>query len=401
MPFWKRKTKKPQESAEVEVLYLSEEGDVPPQPHEASASVSGTSPTNAADAAEDAAIGPNSSVLFSASRVTGEGPERSADPDAPQTSSKSSEVSTAEPSVISPAPQPVIDIPASADTQEAVPSAAEPTRKEKGRARKAAKRFSFGGKRSDHPGTKSERAPKRDIDVDAWRKGTKGRPSQVFIGYIMSPSKRDAIQYAIGVAQRNAVNVVNTGYAVFPWRDGWAYEVHEGGPMRAYLPSILRFYDGQGEHAKPEDLIVYIETGRRMVRVERAHEGLTAFMMPEAFSAPQTEWLEPGPKLKPAAPVLLGAVAVGGAIFATGFLAMVLAFIKRPEPPILESKRPEIRFEQLPVSQWSTLLSAASNGYVDALEYSNGEWKISRAAQSTTDTVAAPPPPLPTPDATR
>lgn len=241
--------------------------------------------------------------------------------------------------------------------------------------------------------------PEKPAEVDAWRKGAKGRPSHVFIGFLANSNKKDATKYAIGVANQNAVNPVNAGFAVYPWQDGWAYEVHEGGPMRAYLPTILRFFDAQGDASNSADLVITIKTAGRSVRVERAHAGVTAFMMPESFDGKQTEWLEPGQRLKPAVPVRMGVLAAGAAIFATGFLAMLVTFVRRPDPPHIQSnKRMETRFEQLPISQWQTLVSAASNGYVDALEYLNGQWKISRARTPAADPVNTPPPPVPAPN---
>jgi hypothetical protein len=243
-----------------------------------------------------------------------------------------------------------------------------------------------------------EKARSSSSELEQWRRGVKGRPTKVFIGFLSNASKQDAVRYAIGVAENNTVSVVNSAYAIFHWNDGWAYEVHEGGPCRAYLPAILRFFDAQSEHANLDDSVVTISTAGRSVRVERSHTGLTAFLMPESFNEEQTEWLEPGPKLKPAAPVRLGVLAAGGAIFGTGFLAMMVALLLRPDAPTVVAQKQDIPYDQLPISLWPTLLKASTSGYVNALQYSNGEYTFSITGQSEPgDTVVTLPPPLPAP----
>lgn len=295
--------------------------------------------------------------------------------------------------------------------EEAAPASAEPrvsdatssleakTRAHRKAARAAKKAARKREKVKANTEAKTE-ARERSADIEAWRKGVKGRPVNVFIGFLANASKKDAVKYAIGVASRNASSFENTGYAIHRWNGGWAYEVHEGGPQRAYLPAILRFFDSQGEHAPLDDLVVTIATAGRMVRVERTHTGLTGFLMPESFVGEQTEWLEPGPRLKPAASVRLGVLAAGGAVFGTGFLALIAAMMLRPDAPVVTAQKQDIPYDQLPISTWSSLLQASSRGYVNALQYANGKYTFSIAgAQQPTQAgaVDTPPPPIPAP----
>lgn len=234
-------------------------------------------------------------------------------------------------------------------------------------------------------------------DLDAWRKGAKGRPAQIFIGFLANATKRDAVRYAIGVAERNSMNFASTTYAVFRWNDGWAYEVHEGGPNRAYLPSILKYFDAQGEHARLDELVATIATAHRYVRVERTHTGLTGFLMPETYEGEQTQWLEPGVRLKQAAPVRLGVLAAGGVIFGTGFIALLVSLMLRPDAPVLSAERQVIPYEQLPISLWPTLVRASSEGYVHAMQFSTGGYtfSIQKFGSAEEEVVNVTPPPLP------
>lgn len=267
---------------------------------------------------------------------------------------------------------------AKANARAARTQARRDARAAKKQARLEAKAARKAAKESGEKTLKKPRKAKDSHDVENWRKGIKGRPAQVFIGFLSDASKKDAIRYAIGVAEQNAVSFVNAAYAVFPWNGGWAYEVHEGGPFRAYLPAILRFFDGQGEHTKPEDMLVTISTARRSVRVERTHTGLISFQMPEHFEGEQTPWLEPGPRLKAAAPVRLGVLGFGGAILGTGFLAMIAALMVRPDAPVIQAKKQDIPYEHLPISLWETLVNIYQSGkYVNAMQFADGKYTFS------------------------
>jgi hypothetical protein len=231
-------------------------------------------------------------------------------------------------------------------------------------------RLSLDSKGKDEPGY-----------LPAWRRGAKGRPTQLFIGFLPDSSKKDAIAYAIGIAQRHGINPTSCGYAVFKHATGWAYEMHEGGPQRAYLPKILKEFDQQSGGPITENSLVTIETAQRRVRIERTQAGLTAFWMPESYSEAQTAWLEPGTKLTPTAPMLFGLVYFGGVIFATGFLALIVTLCIRPDPlPLNAPARTTIAYEALPISQWQALGQVYAEGYmVDSLKWMNHKWIINKS----------------------
>lgn len=211
-----------------------------------------------------------------------------------------------------------------------------------------------------------------------WHKGSKGRPTQVFIGFLPDVSKKDVISFAIGVANKHCHNIVNTAYAVYKHNTGWAYEVHEGGPRRGYLPKILKVFEEQaGGPIREEDAIV-IDTAQRKIMVERTQLGLTAFLMPESFQKPQTSWLEPGSKLKPVVPLRVWFIALGGLIFLTGFVTLITALATRPTPaPLNAPARVALPYSQLPISQWQPLVATYERGSViSALRWEHGQWLI-------------------------
>lgn len=273
--------------------------------------------------------------------------------------------------------EPIVDpVKASTTPESGSPSATAP---KKSLGDKPAFKFTFGGRRKDAPTYLAE-----------WRKGHKGRPSQVFIGFLPDVTKKDAIAFAIGVAQRHSSNLVNTAYAVYPHNSGWAYEVHEGGPRRGYLPRILQHFDEQAGGPITDESAVTIETAQRRVRVERTQTGLTGFLMPERFQDSQTPWLEPGPHLNAAVPLRGALVAFGAMIFVTGFLALIVTLVTRPAPlPLNAAARVAVSYESLPISQWSKLVQTYSEGgVVDSLRWQQGRWTIKLEGSDTKPSVS-------------
>lgn len=238
-----------------------------------------------------------------------------------------------------------------------------------------------------------------------WRRGLKGRPAQVFIGFLPEVTKKDAIAFAIGVAQRNCTNLVNTSYAVYRHNTGWAYEVHEGGPRRGYLSCVLRIFDEQSGGPITEESAVLIETAQRIVRIERTQTGLTAFLMPEAYQGAQTDWLEPGARLRPAAPMRGWLVGFGAAVFITGFVTLITVLATRPAPlPLNAPARAAVPYEDLPISEWKPLVATYEQGTViKALRWEDGHWFIQTArtmsnGKTKTSTTARSKPESPTVD---
>lgn len=214
--------------------------------------------------------------------------------------------------------------------------------------------------------------------LDAWHKGSKGRPTEIFIGFLPDVSKKDALSFAIGVANKHCTNITNTAYAVYKYSSGWAYEVHEGGPRRAYLPKILdKFAEQAGGPIHEEDAVV-IETAQRRVRIERTQTGLTAFLMPESFTAEQTSWLEPGPKLKPVVSLRVWLIGLGALLFVTGFITLVTTLATRPTPPPLNAPaRRALPYASLPISQWHPMVATYDRGSaISALRFRHNQWFI-------------------------
>lgn len=224
-------------------------------------------------------------------------------------------------------------------------------------------------------------------------------PIRVFMGYLPEVTERDARDYALGIAERNCEQISLVYYDAFKLNDGYAYEVHEGGSGRAFLPEIIEHFAAQGPFAKGGvDANVFIRTATRMVQVERTHDGLQAFQLPESAVEVASDWLEGTTKMTPAIQTMTSVLVVGAALFTTGFLAMTLAMVSRIQPydpppaPIVE--RATDGFNLSPLSRWTTLQGVTGDEYVKALRYANGKWELDRGTAPAAAPVADPAAPV-------
>lgn len=229
-------------------------------------------------------------------------------------------------------------------------------------------------------------------------------PIRVLIGFLAEVSEREAREYAMGVAERNCEQISLVYYDAFKVGTGCAYEIHEGGNGRAYLPEIIKAFNTRGTHRKggEDDTSVFIPTATRMVQVSRTAEGLQAFLLPENTTEVPTTWLQGTTKMSPALPTLVAVLIAGAALFTTGFLALSLALVSRIQPydvpptPAIENVNDA--FASSPLSRWAALQSVSGNEYVKAVKYAKGKWEIQRASS---DAEPAPAPtPVPAPDGT-
>ncbi|MCC5610905.1 hypothetical protein LC612_30195 [Nostoc sp. CHAB 5834] len=204
-----------------------------------------------------------------------------------------------------------------------------------------------------------------------------GIPIKVIIGFLPDVSERDAKEYAFGVADKHFEQIGLTYYDAFPYGKGYAYEVHEGGHGRAYLPGIFERFERNGPFRTGEKTAVRIETATRLIEVSRTREGLTSILLPESTDATPTEDLVAGKALRPGMDKRTGFFILGVAIFTSGFSALLLAgtiFRLQPydEPPPLRTET--ITASTLPRSQWARVEALPSGSYVKALRFKDGNW---------------------------
>lgn len=205
------------------------------------------------------------------------------------------------------------------------------------------------------------------------------RPIQVWIGYLAEVTEKDAKAYALGVADKHNEQVSLSYFDVFKFKDGYVYEVHEGGSMHPFMPPILAHFNGLGNFSLEESNSVYIRTAKRVVQVDRTRDGITAMILPESSTAKQTSWLVPAKTKMRAVMNTFDHYLVAGAVFFMfAFIALIAANLGRVQPYIKPAAQEakKIDYFMTPMSQWSRVNSVPEGKYVKVLRFKDGKWDM-------------------------
>lgn len=218
-------------------------------------------------------------------------------------------------------------------------------------------------------GERSDRAKPRAVEL----------PIRILMGYLPAVSARDAAEFALGVAEKNFDQPSISFFDAFAHEDGYVYEVHEGGPGRAYAPNLLKHLASAS--FMQDNPTAVLATATRSVQVELTRGGLQCVLLPESAEAQPTEGLMPSAKMRPVITKRTGLLISGAGIFVTGFFGLLLALLARmptyEAPPVAPVER--VSYEQLPMAQWNRVSSVPHDRYVKALRFEKNAWRIEDA----------------------
>lgn len=203
-------------------------------------------------------------------------------------------------------------------------------------------------------------------------------PNRIVIDFLEGvTNKADAIAYARGFITSHFEVPEQSGYYVHAMKDGYAYEVHEGGSRKAFLPGILRIIENNPEAT------VSVRSGTRVLQVSKGGRGnFNSVLLPEELSSYLENVVEPDPKAPNLTPFQIDNVVwlfagIGiGALGAVVFILSLAFFALDPS----QAKTPTLNVtetDKLPLAQWQRMLNQLNgNNYITAMRYENGNWNF-------------------------
>jgi hypothetical protein len=148
---------------------------------------------------------------------------------------------------------------------------------------------------------------------------------------------------------------------------GFAYEIHEGGPLRALLPDALRRIEA-GES-------VVLDSGTRQLRLQRTDAGYQALLLAESDRQEPTP-LKPGPRLTPWVKEYKAFFNFAAGMLSLGLLTLVCSIILSGLLNNFEVRRlgtlAQEKLSNIPSINFPT--PPAPGEYVTRHEYVNGRW---------------------------
>lgn len=219
-------------------------------------------------------------------------------------------------------------------------------------------------------------------------------PIQILMGYLPEVSERDALEYAMGVADKYVTQVGLAFYAATKFGGGYIYEVHEGGSGKAYGPELVRHFAEAGPFQADSPQVVHIKTAQRMVEVTRERESIGVVLLPDDTSVQVPEWLRPKKAMTPGIPRRKGMLYAGIGLAVSGTLAAGLTgayfrlqgYAPAPAQPVVA-----VSSDVLPSQQWAHVRAVplAGGEYIKALRFKNGAWQAPEVSSIEKDALAA------------
>ena len=203
-------------------------------------------------------------------------------------------------------------------------------------------------------------------------------PNRIVIDFLEGvTNKSDAIAYARGFITSHFEVPDQSGYYVMQMKDGYAYEVHEGGSRKAYLPAIMKVL------ADAPDATVSVRSGSRVLQVSKGPRGnFNSVLLPEELSSYLENVIEPDPKSPSLTPFQMDNIVwlfVGSSLAVLGVLVFILSLGFFALDPSI-SKPPKLNVtdsKQLPLAQWENMMSQLTgNNYITAMRFQGGQWSF-------------------------
>lgn len=202
-------------------------------------------------------------------------------------------------------------------------------------------------------------------------------PIQVLIGWIGESSRKDVVEHAKGFAEDHLETLESAWVTLEPFREGWIFEIHEGGAGSAYLPEII------DQLSRDPDQVVWIPSGTALNRVMtvRISEGqVFATILTESESALVRKSgqvpLERTGRMKRLLPKGNLALALGASMAAVATISLIGTF----QYSIMIDQQPlpsrSFNAETLPHSQIIRLADGISeNRWVSRIIFQDGQWR--------------------------
>lgn len=203
-------------------------------------------------------------------------------------------------------------------------------------------------------------------------------PNRIVIDFLEGITNRaDAIAYARGFITSHFDVPEISGYYVHAYKRGFAYEVHEGGSRRAFLPGILKLLEDN------PDATISVRSGTRVLQVSKGQRGnFNSILLPEELSSYLDNVVEPdefAPGLTPFQTDSTVWLFAGGAVGLLGGLIFIIClafFALDPNQSVTPSLNVTAT-NQLPITQWQNMMTQLNgDNYITAMRYENGQWRF-------------------------
>lgn len=198
-------------------------------------------------------------------------------------------------------------------------------------------------------------------------------PIEVHVDFLANVTRDDAEAYAIGYIRSKTVSE-RVHYGLFPFRNGFIFEIHEGGSGHAYVSTLLErlaAFDGR-------EFKGILISSRRKIQISSTDRDFSTMAIPQDRDVRAAILIEPSfsrlKALKFDQGFKLLALTSGFCAIAIGIL--LFAGLSRPEAS--EIYLDQVETTQLPIYRLLSDESISVNEKAVAIRFEGGQWSIEK-----------------------
>lgn len=203
------------------------------------------------------------------------------------------------------------------------------------------------------------------------------RPKQLVIGFYSSIKKKDLESYIYGRAS-NGMSLRNCHFNILKYRDGYVWELHEGGDGKGVISSVISLLESS------ETVIVNLDD--RQMRLSKKHNGnIACYLINEDDRQNETEGVAFTDDMKLVVTRGYGLYAFSKWLLISSIFALFLSMVFKY---VIYNQRDELLFPnsaiEMPHTKIPEIKSAMMEHevYVSNITFKNKKWEINKEKET-------------------
>lgn len=199
------------------------------------------------------------------------------------------------------------------------------------------------------------------------------KPYLFIAGHLAGANKKDTIQYVRNLMETTCSSLDESSYSVMAYMGGFAYEIHEGGAKKAYLPWIIE------ELASAANGVIAFQIATHIISIEKSSSGFITLFIPDGGEYKNALLEATGIGYLTSYTIdRTKYVATAIRMFSCSCLILFLVIITKAST-VLMNKDDDVdlltqKTRQLPILSWPKN-SITKGAYINKLSYVNDAWQ--------------------------
>lgn len=199
-------------------------------------------------------------------------------------------------------------------------------------------------------------------------------PMELHVNYLANVTRDDAEAYVIGYIRNKTVSE-NVFYGIFPFKNGFIFEIHEGGSGHAYIPTLLERIEFSGKDGEFRGILL---SSRKKIQVSHSEREFSVMAIPQDRDVRAAVLIEPSDHSLKQLHFNHAFQMLVVASFFCAISAGVLIYSGLTRQEASEIYLQQVETTQLPLYRLLENEKIAVNEEVTSIKFEEGQWSIEK-----------------------